>query len=204
MSDAEGSSTTLPPTSPIECDGINRRATSSVDDRLSVDSSTAAGMRGKWPSRSWTRVSAFRSRRIYFRFHQKQVLVDTRWKETTGAEGEWVRSRTSRSYLVLSVLRLPSVASPACVVCHSIEGCRKLSPRPTDAWSFVPFVSRVCLCVYCQPIYSGRLAYGRTSRGHTGFLHLPSAVLALTFLARRIQPFLSLVDREVEFCVKSF
>ena len=38
--------------------------------------------------------------------------------------------------------------------------------------------------------------------GHTGFLiHLPSAVLALIFLARRIQPFLSLVDSEVEFCV---
>ena len=37
--------------------------------------------------------------------------------------------------------------------------------------------------------------------GHTGFLHLPSAVCALNFLARRIQPFLSLVDREVEFCV---
>ena len=37
--------------------------------------------------------------------------------------------------------------------------------------------------------------------GHTGFLHLPSAVLALIFLARRIQPFLSPVDREVEFCV---
>ena len=38
--------------------------------------------------------------------------------------------------------------------------------------------------------------------GHTEFLiHLPSAVLALIFLARRIQPFLSLVDREVEFCV---
>ena len=38
--------------------------------------------------------------------------------------------------------------------------------------------------------------------GHTGFLiHLPSAVLALIFVARRIQPFLSLVDREVEFCV---
>ena len=38
--------------------------------------------------------------------------------------------------------------------------------------------------------------------GHTGFLiHLPSAVRALTFVARRIQPFLSLVDREVEFCV---
>ena len=38
--------------------------------------------------------------------------------------------------------------------------------------------------------------------GHTGFLiHLPSAVLALIFFAGRIQLFLSLVDREVEFCV---
>ena len=33
--------------------------------------------------------------------------------------------------------------------------------------------------------------------GHTRFLHLPSAVLAVLFLARRIQPSLSLVDREV-------
>ena len=31
---------------------------------------------------------------------------------------------------------------------------------------------------------------------HTRFLHLPSAVLALTFLERRTQQFLSLVDRE--------
>ena len=37
--------------------------------------------------------------------------------------------------------------------------------------------------------------------GHTGFLYLPSAEFALNFLARRIQPFLSLVDRDVEFCV---
>ena len=38
--------------------------------------------------------------------------------------------------------------------------------------------------------------------GYTGFLiHLLSAVRALIFLARRIQPFLSFVDREVEFCV---
>ena len=36
--------------------------------------------------------------------------------------------------------------------------------------------------------------------GHTGFLiHLPSAVRALIFLARRIQPFPSLVDLEVIF-----
>ena len=33
--------------------------------------------------------------------------------------------------------------------------------------------------------------------GHRIFL---SAVQAFIFLARRIQPFLSLVDREVEFC----
>ena len=40
--------------------------------------------------------------------------------------------------------------------------------------------------------------------GHTGFLiHLPSAVRTLIFLARRIQPFLSLVDREVEFCANN-
>ena len=39
-------------------------------------------------------------------------------------------------------------------------------------------------------------------KGHTGFLvHLCSGVLALIFLARRIQPFLSLVNHEVEFCV---
>ena len=36
--------------------------------------------------------------------------------------------------------------------------------------------------------------------GHAGFLiHLPFAVRALMFLARRIQLFFSFVDREVEF-----
>ena len=36
--------------------------------------------------------------------------------------------------------------------------------------------------------------------GHTGFLiRLPYAVRAFIILARRIQPFLSLVGREVEF-----
>ena len=34
--------------------------------------------------------------------------------------------------------------------------------------------------------------------GHTGFIHLPSALPALRFVARRIQPFLPLVDREVD------
>ena len=41
--------------------------------------------------------------------------------------------------------------------------------------------------------------------GHIGFLiHLLAAVLALIFLARRLPPFLSLVDREIEFCVLTF
>ena len=37
--------------------------------------------------------------------------------------------------------------------------------------------------------------------GHTGFLHLSHPMLALIFIARRIQPSLSLIDHEVEFCV---
>ena len=37
--------------------------------------------------------------------------------------------------------------------------------------------------------------------GRIGFLHLSFAVLALLFLARRIQSFLSVVDRKVNFCV---
>ena len=42
-------------------------------------------------------------------------------------------------------------------------------------------------------------------KGHSGFfIHLPSAVRALIFLARRIQPFLFLVDRQVEFCLIVF
>ena len=65
----------------------------------------------------------------------------------------------------------------------------------------------VCVCVYLFPFILDIKFVGRTSRvtqkeGHTGFLiHLPFAVRALTFLARRMQPFLFLVDREVEFCV---
>ena len=38
-------------------------------------------------------------------------------------------------------------------------------------------------------------------KSHTGFLHPPSAMIALIFFARRIQPLLSLVDGKVEFCV---
>ena len=67
-------------------------------------------------------------------------------------------------------------------------------------------LSYVCVCVLIPFIQDVRLvdvpAGVTQEEGHTGFLiHLPSAVLTLTFLARRIQPFLSLVDHEAEFCV---
>ena len=65
-----------------------------------------------------------------------------------------------------------------------------------------------CVCVYFLPIHSGhqvRWTYqpGSHRRKVTQdfFVNLTSAVRALIFLPRRIQPFLSLVDREVEFCV---
>ena len=65
----------------------------------------------------------------------------------------------------------------------------------------------VCVCVFSSHSFwtssSLDIPAGVTQEeGHTGFLiHLLSAVHALIFLARRIQPFRSLVDSEVEFCV---
>ena len=73
----------------------------------------------------------------------------------------------------------------------------------------------VCLVCVCLVVFSSHtfwtsssldVAAGVTQKeGHAGFLiHLLSAVRALIFLARRIQPFLSfvsLVDREVEVSV---
>ena len=56
------------------------------------------------------------------------------------------------------------------------------------------------VCVFSSLYILDVKFVGNASRGHTGFLiHLPSAVLALIFLARRIQPFLSLVNCDVEF-----
>ena len=67
-------------------------------------------------------------------------------------------------------------------------------------------ISSVCFVFSSHPFWTSSsldVPAGVTQEeGHTGFLiHLPSAVRALIFVARRIQPFLSLVDREVEFCV---
>ena len=77
------------------------------------------------------------------------------------------------------------------------------SGKQTDTISFSSKPLCVCVCVVIPFILDVRhvdTPAGVTQEEcHTGLLHLPSAVLALIFLARRIQSFLSLVDREVEF-----
>ena len=66
-------------------------------------------------------------------------------------------------------------------------------------------VTTVCVCVVfpCTLAVKFVDAPGEVEHeeDHTGFLHFHSAVLALIFLAWRIPPFLSLVNREIEFCV---
>ena len=68
-----------------------------------------------------------------------------------------------------------------------------------------------CMCVLC--VFSSHSFWILNSldvpagvtqeEGHTGFfIHLSSAVRALKFILRRIQQFCSLVDREVEFCLR--
>ena len=78
----------------------------------------------------------------------------------------------------------------------------------TDFSSTFLLLRCVCVCVFSSHSFwtsknSLDVPAGVTQEeGHTVFLiHLPSAVRALIFLARWIQPFLSLVDREVKFCV---
>ena len=87
------------------------------------------------------------------------------------------------------------------------------TPYPGPGYSYFRMCleksGRNCLTIYLCVLFCVFFPFilditfvGRTSRGHTGyFIHRPPAVRALIFLARRIQPSLSLVDREVEFCV---
>ena len=66
-------------------------------------------------------------------------------------------------------------------------------------------ITKTSVCVFSSHSFWTSSSLGvpagvAQEEGHTGFfIHLLSAVRALIFLARRIQPFLSLVDREVEF-----
>ena len=83
---------------------------------------------------------------------------------------------------------------------------RLLRIEPNNTAAVQKCAASVCVCVFFPFLLNIKFV-GRTSRGHIGershrISHPPSsAVRTLVFLARRIQPFLSLVDREVEFCV---
>ena len=107
---------------------------------------------------------------------------------------------------------------------HSVPCFKKNqnAPRPSEhppvkgkklcSRLVAPIISIAVWCVFFVCVFSSHPFWTSSSldvpagvtqeEGHTGFLiHLPSAVRALIFVARRIQSFLSLVDREVEFCV---
>ena len=97
-------------------------------------------------------------------------------------------SRAGRGHCVLSLVQNEGVKSLPVIYC----------------------IAAVCLkCIVCVVFSSHSFwtsmdvpAGVTQEEGNTGFsIHLLSAVLALIFIARRIKPFLSLVDREVEFCV---
>ena len=76
----------------------------------------------------------------------------------------------------------------------------KVGPQVSSWYFFLFLFSYSCSFLFWTSS-SLDVPAGVTQEGHTGFLiHLPSAVRTLIFLTRRIQPFLSLVDREVEFC----
>ena len=92
----------------------------------------------------------------------------------------------------------------------TVGSCVLLEPDSNVAVVVDSHIQRIVVLVLCvfssHPFWTSSsldVPAGVTQEeGHTGFLiHLPSAVRALIFVARRIQPFLSLVDREVEFCV---
>ena len=89
---------------------------------------------------------------------------------------------------------------------REVEFCALTIKSFSTCWAFlfIFFILLLCLCFSSHSFWTSSsldVPAGVTQEeGHTGFLiHLLSAVRALVFLARRIQPFLSLVDREVEF-----
>ena len=97
-------------------------------------------------------------------------------------------------------------------------GFRDVTPTKTKGttilifFTIVQYITADCSLCVCVCVFSSHSFWTSSSfdvpaevtqeEGHTGFLiHLLSVVRALVFLARRIHPFLSLVDRQVEFCV---
>ena len=107
-----------------------------------------------------------------------------------------------RSHRIGFLIHLLSALRALIFLARRIQPCLSLVDREVE------FCVRVCfLCVFSSHSFWTSMdvpAGVAQEEGHTGFLiHLLSAVRALIFLARRIQPFLSLVDCEVEFCVRT-
>ena len=88
----------------------------------------------------------------------------------------------------------------------SLYNCHILS-NSTQLPVLFYYILCVCVCVVMSFILDVRLvdapAGVTQEEGYTGFFHLPSAVLGLVCIARRILLSLSLVDREVEFYVRT-
>ena len=82
---------------------------------------------------------------------------------------------------------------------QNLAFCTRLRIRPTAMCVVYVFSSHSFWTSSSSDVPAGVTQ----EEGHTGFfINLLSAVRALIFIARRIhQPFLSLVEREVEFCV---
>ena len=118
------------------------------------------------------------------------------------ADVTWRLTKISQLYFTWGQLFFPLCLSGRCL--EGLDAFRlTITPAQTTARKKT-LQSDVDRCFHL--IYSGRQVCGRTSRGPTGGSHRispPSAVLALIFIARRIQPSPSLVNREVglEFCV---
>ena len=84
--------------------------------------------------------------------------------------------------------------------------------RPSSSENFLlmTYITVLCVCVFFPSILDIKFV-GRTSRGHTGgrshrIFNPPSFCGACLDFCREkdFQPFLSLVDREVEFCVLKY
>ena len=117
----------------------------------------------------------------------------------------------------INCVRLPNLVEVSCFrgkyICmywYSTAVCIDLYTRYIFYLGTCTFVHGSLLLYLC--VFSSHSLWTSSSldvpagvtqeEGHTGFLiHLLSAVRALIFLARRIQAFLSLVDREVKLCV---
>ena len=155
------------------------------------------------PSKSSRRFPEF------FCFEKTQVLLSANTCKlgafiTHFANNFTVDRRRCTCSTVLSILHPHEMHSKTFL--EGSVSCKNfmlLKPKPQSHTYTEP--ARLCVCVFSSHSFwtSMDVPAGVTQEeGNTGFsIHLLSAVLALIFLAKRIQPFLSLVDREVEFCV---